>query len=220
MRRLVVAVALLLTALTVCLWRLPASLVALAISPEAARFVQLHEASGTLWNGRARFNVTGVPPTWSIAWQCRPSVSPPGAHCQLSDSVSGSVNVNALTATLVGEQLALSVPLDIAPVAGVAATSTRLAANIQQLAISQSALSLKANLRADDARYRLGQSELALGEVAVDCTPNPDAISSTCTVANRGGNARLDGRVILTSNKATGTLELKPVNGPVQRVSF
>lgn len=220
MRRLVVAIALLGIAVTVCIWRLPASLIALAMTPETGRFMQLHEASGTLWNGRARLSINGVPPTLAIAWQCRPSLSPPGARCQLNDSVTGSLHVNAMAAALTSDQLAFALPLNLTPAAGVSAASTRVAATVQQLSLSQSALSLKAMLRADDARYRIGSSDIALGEVTVDCTPNADGISSLCTVANRGGSARLDGRITVASSKASGTLELTPANGPVQRVSF
>lgn len=220
MKRIVVAIVLLCVALGVCLWRLPASLVALAMTPNSSRFLQLHEASGTLWNGRARLNITGVPPTLSIAWQCRPSLSPPGARCALNDTVAGSLEVNALATTLTSDQLAFSLPLNVTPAAGVTAASTRVNTTVQRLRVSQNALSLKANLRADDARYRIGPSDIALGEVTVDCVPNADNVSSLCTIANRGGSARLDGRVTVTASKATGTLELTPANGPVQRVSF
>lgn len=220
MRRFVWAIALVTVTVTVCIWRLPASLIALAIAPDATRFVQLHEATGTFWNGGARLNISGIPPTLSIAWQCRPSLAPPGARCRLTDSLAGNVDLNALAATLTGEQLLLSTPVDVVPVAGVAAASSRVVVTVQRLEIGQRTLSLKANVRADDARYRLGQSDIALGEVTVDCIPNADAVSSVCTVANRGGIARLDGRVTVASDKATGTLELTPANGPVQRVSF
>jgi hypothetical protein len=220
MRRTAIAVALLLVAVLVCIWRLPASLVALAMSPDTSRFVQLHEASGTVWNGRVRLNLTGVPPTLSIAWACRPSWSPPGAHCLLRDSASGTLQVNAFAASVTGEQLVIAVPVDVAPVAGFAATSTRAAATIARITVSQSVLQLKADLRASEARYRIGQSDIALGEVSVDCSPDPDAVSSACTVANRGGSARLDGRIKVSMGKATGTLELTPANGAVQRVSF
>ena len=88
------------------------------------------------------------------------------------------------------------------------------------MTFSAAALSLKATLRADDARYRLGQTEVLLGEITADCTPNPDGAASTCSVSNRGGNARLDGRVTLTSTKASGSMELTPANGAAQRVTF
>ena len=220
MRRMFIGLGLLVVALTVCIWRLPASLLGVVVPPEARRLLEVHQASGTLWNGSVQLNVIGVPPALAIDWSCRPSLSPPGARCQLNGSIAGSLDVNALTTTLAGEQLLLSVPLEISPAAGISAASTRVATTIQSLVLSQSALSLKANLRADDAHYRVGQSDTALGEVTVDCVPNAAGDASTCTLANRGGSARLDGRVTLGSNKATGTIELTPANGPVQRVSF
>lgn len=220
MRRMFIGLGLLVVALTVCIWRLPASLLGVVVPPEARRLLEVHQASGTLWNGSVQLNVIGAPPALAIDWACRPSLSPPGAHCQLSGSIAGALDVNALTTTLVGEQLLLSVPLEISPAAGISAASTRVATTIQSLVLSQSALSLKANLRADDAHYRVGQSDTALGEVTVDCVPNAAGDASTCTLANRGGSARLDGRVTLGSSKATGTIELTPANGPVQRVSF
>lgn len=220
MKRVLIWLGLALVALAVCVWRLPASLMAVAIPPEASRFVQLHGANGTLWNGRAELSAFGVPPALAIAWNCRPTFLPLGARCDLSDSISGSLTVSAVSGTLGGEQLVASIPLEVTPATGVSAGSGRVVVTINNVTLSTGRLALKATLRADDARYRIGQTSVQLGEISADCVPNADGMSSICTVANRGGNARLDGRITLTSNKASGTLDLTPGNGPVQRVTF
>lgn len=220
MKRLLKWIALFVVAVVVCIWRLPASLVALTLPPGSARVMQLHRADGTLWNGSAQMNVTGIPSTLSVGWICRPTLLPFGAQCTLSDAISGSLNVVATSGMIVGEQLTMSVPLEIAPAAGVAASAARVAATINRVELSATSLALRASLRADDARYRVGQTDVTLGEVTADCTPNADNVSSSCSIANRGGNARLDGKISLTGSKASGTLELTPGNGPPQRVSF
>ncbi len=220
MKRLLTWSGLIVIALLICVWRLPASVVVALLPAEAVRIVQLYRASGTLWNGSAQLNVLGVPPTLAVTWRCHLTLLPLGARCDLSDAINGSINVGALSLTLTGEQLTASVPLEVTPVAGVTGSSARVAAIVNSVSLSATALSLKATLRADDARYRLGQSEVLLGEITADCAPSADGAASTCSIANRGGNAKLDGRITLTPSKASGSMDLTPTNGAAQRVTF
>ena len=81
MRRVLTFILLLVVALGVFVWQLPASIVAGFLPTEATRFVQMHRITGTLWRGNALFSIIGVSPTLSIAWQCQPSIIPLGASC-------------------------------------------------------------------------------------------------------------------------------------------
>ena len=100
------------------------------------------------------------------------------------------------------------------------ATSSNVVASFSEILATRNSLAIKGNLRAVDASYRVGSSETSLGEVTMECAPTPDALSSSCSISNRGGTARLDGKLLLTLGKASGVLELTPANGPTQRVVF
>ena len=220
MKRIFIALALLAVALIVAIWRAPASLIAGVLPPEISRVAQLHQTTGTIWRGNALFTVTGVPPSLSLAWQCRPWLAPLGLRCELNEALSALVTVDVVANKLIAERGFASLPIQVT-VAGVAtATSPTVVASFSEITASRSALAIKGNLRASDASYRLGTTETTLGELTVECAPSLDTTNSTCTVSNRGGNARLDGKLLLTSSKAGGSLELTPVNGPAQRVNF
>jgi hypothetical protein len=223
-KRIFIALALLAVALIVAIWRAPASLVAGVLPSEVSRLVQLHQATGTIWRGSALFSVTGVPPSLSLAWQCRPSLAPLGLRCELSESLSALVTVDVFANKLIAERVTASLPVQVTAAGAATATSPNVVASFSEIMASRSALSIKGNLRASDARYRFGNTEASLGELTVECAPSADAANanatSTCTISNRGGNARLDGKVALGSSKASGTLELTPANGPAQRVNF
>lgn len=220
MTRFFIALALLTVALMVAIWRAPASLIAGMLPPEISREALLHEASGTLWRGSALFSMTGVPPALSVAWQCRPSLAPLGVRCELSESLSALVTVELLARKLVAERVSASLPLQVAAAGAASAISPIVVANFSEITASRSALFIKGNLRASDSIYRVGNTETSLGELTVECAPATDSSSSTCAVSNRGGNARLDGKLLLTSNKASGSLELTSADGSTQRVNF
>ena len=224
MKRLVIALALIAVALIVAIWRAPASLIAGVLPPEVSRVAQLHQATGTIWRGSALFSVTGVPPSLSLAWQCRPSLAPLGLRCDLSESLSARVTVDVFASKLIAERVTASLPIRVIAAGAAMATSPNVVAIFSEIIASRGTLSIKGNLRASDANYRFGNTETSLGELTVECAPSPATVdansSSTCTVSNRGGNARLDGKLALTSSKASGSLELTPANGPAQRVNF
>ncbi len=220
MKRIFTAIALLAVALIVAIWRAPASLIAGLLPTEISRVAQLHQASGTIWRGGALFSVTGVPPSLSLAWQCHPLLSPLGVRCELSESLNALVTVDVLANKVIAERVTASLPIQVTAAGSATATSPNIVANFSEITASRSSLFIKGNLRASDASYRFGNTETSLGELTVECAPSTDTISSSCTVSNRGGNARLDGKLSLTSNKASGSLELTPANGPAQRVNF
>ncbi len=222
MKRILVALALLVVVLAVAIWRAPASLIAGLLPPEASRVAQLHQVSGTIWEGRALFSVTGVPPTLSLAWLCRLSFAPLGTRCALSESLSAQVVADVFAGKLTAEHINASLPIQLTVAGAATVTSPNVVANFSEIAVSRSTLSIKGNLRAGDAGYRLGNSDTALGELTVECAPTAEPVNagSSCAVSNRGGNARLDGKISLSSTKASGSLELTPANGPAQRVAF
>ena len=220
MKRLFVFLALLVVAFTVAIWRAPASLIAGMLPAEMSRVAQLHQTTGTIWRGKALFTVTGVPPSLSVAWQCAASFAPLGLRCELSESLRALVTVDVLANKLIAERVSANLPIQLT-VAGVAtARSPFVTASFSEIAASRNGLSVKGSLRASDAGYRFGNTEASLGELTVECTPSADATNSICSISNRGGNARLDGKLSLTSNKASGSLELTPANGSAQRVNF
>lgn len=220
MKRFFIALALLAVALLVAIWRAPASLMADVLPVEISRVVQLHQATGTIWRGSALFSVTGVPPSLSLVWQCAPSLAPLGLRCELSEALSALVTVDVFANKLVAERIYASLPIHVTAAGIATATSPSVVASFSAITASRSGLSITGNLRASEASYRVGNTDASLGELTMDCTPSTDATHSTCTISNRGGNARLDGKLSLSSNKASGSLELTPANGPVQRVNF
>ena len=220
MKRMLVALMLLFVALTVAVWRAPASLIAGTLPPEISRVAQLHQTTGTIWRGSALFTVLGVPPSLSLAWRCRPSIAPLGVRCELSESLSALIVGDVFANRLIAERVSASLPIQATIAGAASATSPNVTANFSEIIASRNALSLKGNLRASEVGYRFGNTETLLGELTVECAPSPDTKTSTCSISNRGGNARLDGKLLLTSNKATGSVELTPANGPAQRVNF
>ena len=220
MKRIFIVLTLLAVAFSVAIWRAPASLIAGVLPPETSRVAQLHQATGTIWRGSARLSVVGAPPSLSLAWQCRPSLAPLGVRCELSEALSALVSVDVLANKVSAERVSALLPIQ-ATVAGAASVaSPGVIANFSEITASRNALSIKGNLRASDASYRFGTTETSLGELTLECVPSADSINSICTVSNRGGNARLDGKLLLTSTKVGGSLELTPANGPTQRVNF
>ena len=220
MKQIFIALALLAVTLIVAIWRAPASLIAGLLPAEVSRVAQLHQAAGTIWHGSALFSLTGVPPSVSLAWECRPSLSPLGLRCELSESLSALVTVDVFANKLIAERISASLPIQVTAAGTATATSPNVVASFSEITASRSVLSIRGNLRASDAGYRFGNTETSLGELTVECAPNTDSASSNCTVSNRGGNARLDGKLSLTNNKASGSLELTPANGPTQRINF
>ncbi len=220
MKRIFIALALIAIALIVAIWRAPASLIAGLLPAEIARVAQLHQATGTIWRGSSLFSITGVPPSLSLAWQCRPSLAPLGLRCELSESLSALVTVDVFANKLIAERVTAALPIQVTAAAAMNAKSPNVFANFSEITLSRNSLSIKGNLRASDAGYRIGNTETSLGELTVECAPSSDTTSSNCTLSNRGGNARLDGKLSLTSKQASGSLELTPANGPTQRINF
>ncbi len=220
MKRLLIFILLIAVALGVFVWQLPASIIAGFLPQETIRFVQLHRITGTLWHGNALLSAVGVPPTLTLTWACQPSIMPLGASCALSDSVTGTVHANLLAGTLTAEKITAVFPVQASSGAAFMAQSPRVALGIQALTVSATKLAIQGSVRAESALYAFGQAPVALGEVTADCKPDAATSSSRCSISNRGGNARLDGQLVLTSHGASGTLELTQPGASAQRVTF
>lgn len=221
MKRLLATLLLLAVTLAVLLWRMPASVLLWAIPSESSRALQLHRIEGTLWRGSAQFSVVAVPPALSLRWFCRPQWWPLGAQCDLGDAFAGSVTLHALSPALTAARVTAVVPLQVSAGAQVIARSPRVFAELATATLSRERVTVQGNLRAHDAAYRLGDSEIPLGEVSLDCAPATDAAAgSVCTLGNRGGNARLDGRLQLSPRGVSGSVELTPAGGVTQRFGF
>ena len=220
MRRLLIVFLLLMVALSVFVWQLPASIIAGFLPSETSRFVQLHRITGTLWRGNALFSTTGVSPTLSVAWQCQPSITPLGASCALSESVTGVAQFDLIATTLTAGKITAVLPVQVAGGAAFMAESPRVALDIASLTMNAATLTIQGSVRAESARYAVGQAPIALGEVTADCKPDAASASSGCSISNRGGNARLDGQITLRPRGASGTLELTPSGATAQRITF
>lgn len=220
MKKIAAFLALAFIALGVFAWQLPASVVVTLLPADASKFVQLHRVSGSVWNGRALMSVVGVAPAMPLAWSCRPSVSPLGVRCELRDVLTGVATADVLGAVIHLERVSAVLPVQYSMSASIGASSSGVVADIATATLSQKTVAIKGSLRAADATYRAGAADVALGEVNADCAPASDARSTACTLSNRGGSGRLDGKLSLTPARATGSIELTPANGPAQRVAF
>lgn len=220
MKKIVAAIVLLLIALGVFLWQLPATFVVAMLPAQTAKFMQLHRVSGTVWQGRALFSVIGVAPAIPLAWACRPSLSMLGVRCDVRDGVDGTVTLDALGGALQLDHLTALVPVQYAMSASVGASASGGVADIKSARLSPQAVTINGALRATEASYRAGGADIPLGDVSADCAPAPDARSTACKLTNRGGSGRLDGSITLTPSSVSGNLELTPAAGPTQRLVF
>ena len=211
---------LLVVALGVFVWQLPASIIAGLLPSETSRFVQLHRVTGTVWRGNALFSAIGVSPTLSLSWQCQPSISPLGVGCSIAESATGVLQLDFLSGTLTTEKVTAVLPVQLRTGSALMVESPRVAIDISSLTINAKSLAIQGNIRADSARYAFGQAPMALGEVTAECKPDLPSGTSRCSVSNRGGSARLDGQLTLTPRGASGTLELAPAGAAAQRVTF
>ena len=220
MRRFVIFLLLVVVALAVFVWQLPASIVAGFLPLEANRFVQLHRVTGTIWRGNALFSAMAIPPTLSVSWRCQPSIAPPGVGCSITESATGMAQVDLLSATLTAEKGTAVLPVQMRTGTALIIESPRVAIDLASLTMTAKSLLIQGNIRADTARYAFGQTPMALGEVTADCKPDVPSGTSRCSISNRGGNARLDGQLTLTPRGASGSLELTPAGAASQRVTF
>lgn len=222
MKRLLIVTTLVLIALAVFLWRLPVAAVLAVLPAESSRVLQLHRLDGTVWQGSALLSVAVVPPALPVAWSCRPQLAPVGVYCDLSGAISGVLRVDGLAREIAVGPVSGSVPVRVDAAGVTLAQAPRVSVDITRATATGTRLSLRGSLRAHEATYQLGPSALPLGEINLDCAPGveADAAASTCTLSNRGGGARLDGRLQLAPGGAHGSVELTPPGGATQRFAF
>lgn len=224
MKRFLFALSLVLVAVAVLLWRLPANLALVALPAAAfkkiAPHVSIHEINGTLWQGDARLTIAATPSTQRIAWRCTPKLLVATIECSLSDAVSGSAIFHPLSQSLSLSDVKTAVPLRlIAPGASIV-TSDEVSASIARGELSSKVSKLTATLTAVNATTRMGETATSLGEVSLDCTPIADGVGSRCTLRNRASENRLDGQFDLNPSRANGNITFAPANGIRQSFSF
>lgn len=224
MKRLAAWLGLVAVACVVCLWRLPASVLLAALPAQATKHVQIHRVSGTVWQGEALASITGIVPALPLAWSCRPAFAPVGVACHIDGAISADLHVGILDGVLTAQRARASLPV-LANVPGGTVAATPLLLDIKALQASRTGLALTGSARATDASLRLGGMATGLGEVTLDCLPNPasaagNASTSRCTLGNRGGVARLDGQLTLTPTTASGNVDFTPNGGVRQSVRF
>ena len=226
MKRGACFVLLIVIALVVPVWRLPASVFFAALPDSvmsaAAPHISIHAITGTVWNGSAEFSLAPVPPRLRINWQCVPSVSPFGASCGLSDAVTGNAQLRALDQSVQLSQIKLAQPVR-AMFNGIRVfDSELLSIAIDNATLSNAAAIVKGSAMSTNSQSRVGNAPLALGEVSIDCVPTANALtlSSICTLRNRAANQRIDGVIELRSNRVSGTITLPQTNGPTQTFTF
>ena len=97
MKRLLTILALVLIALSVLVWRMPASVLRLFMPPDAARVVQLHRIGRHGVAGSALLSLTGCHPRCPLPGPVGRSGGRSASGVSLGDAVAGSVVLNAVT---------------------------------------------------------------------------------------------------------------------------
>ena len=91
---------------------------------------------------------------------------------------------------------------------------TRVVADVVAATLARDRLVVKGNLRGQDAAYRSATPTSPRAKSArIARLRQLVADGSVCTLANRGGSARIDGRLQLAPRAVTGSVELTPAGG-------
>jgi hypothetical protein len=224
MKRLLFALLLVLVALSVLLWRLPANLALAALPANALKILSphasIHELNGTMWQGDAQLTITAIPSTQRIAWRCTPKLFSAMIDCTLSDAVSGKITLHPLSQSLNVNDVKSAMPLRFIAPGATIVTSDKVSVNINRGEFSAKNSKLTATMTAVNAATRIGDTATALGEISLDCTPLEGTAGSRCTLRNRASENRLDGQMDLNPNRASGNISFAPVGGVRQSFSF
>jgi hypothetical protein len=222
-KRVAFVLLLILIAVAVALWRLPASIIITvlpdSVSRKIAPHVSMHALDGTVWNGSARFSLAAVPPTLRVEWRCVPGVAPVGINCDLGDAATGNVRVAAFENSVTLSQIKIAQPVRISANGLRAFDSDLLSINITNAMISNQRATITANAVAiaSVSRLRGNAAPLVLGEVSLDCAPVDNSETSRCTLRNRAGEQRIDGQIELRPNRVSGSVS---TGTPAQTFTF
>ncbi|MGL4233604.1 MAG: hypothetical protein ACRCWJ_19715 [Casimicrobium sp.] len=214
------AVLLLVVALIVLVWRLPASAV-LMFAPTntlSSPFAKLHRVNGTLWQGEAIVSTALTPNALPIAWRCAPTLSSLGVDCAVSGALSAEFVAKPFAQTLEIRSLTTKLAVNFNPNAAVAVGAQSLDIQLKPSQLSRQSIALTGSATAKDANFSTGNTPIDLGEVFVDCAPANQ--NTSCTIKNRTSAARLDGSIALTPSRASGTVEFSAPTIATQKINF
>ena len=223
MKRVAFAMLLIVVAVAVALWRLPASIIITvlpdSVSQVIAPHLSVHTLDGTFWNGSARFSLAAVPPTLRIEWRCVPNVSPVGLNCDLGDIATGNVRVAAFEKSITLSQIKIAQPVRLSVNGLRAFDSDLLSINVTNAVISNQRATVVANAvaTAGVSRLRGNAAPLVLGEISLDCAPVDSSETSRCTLRNRASDQRIDGQIELRPNRISGSVS---TGTPAQTFTF
>jgi Type II secretion system (T2SS), protein N len=224
MKRIAFCALLMLVAVAVALWAMPAS-IAIALLPNAvaqqmAKHVAFHEITGTLWQGSARFTVSAVPPTLRVSWRCAPSIASLAIDCQWSDAITGNTSIAPFQKRITISALKAAIPLRVSlPGANVFA-SEWVSLELKTATVSAQQTWLTGSLIATNAVSYTGNTSINLGEISIDCVPLEKAATSRCTLRNRASDNRVDGQIELSADRVSGSATFTPAGGATQQISF
>jgi hypothetical protein len=222
-KRVAFVLLLMLVAVAVALWRLPASIILTvlpdSVSRQIAPHLSVHALDGTIWNGSARLSLAAVPPTLRIEWRCIPNIAPIGLNCNLGDAATGNVRVAAFENSVTLSQINIAQPVRLSVNGLRAFDSDLLSINITNAMISNQRATITANAVAiaGVSRLRGNAAPLVLGEVSLDCAPVDNSETSRCTLRNRAGEQRIDGQIELRPNRVSGSVS---TGSPAQTFTF
>ncbi len=226
MKRAAFVLLLFIVVVCVAIWRMPASVVMVALPDAVAKniapHVSVHALDGTLWSGSAQFTLSAVPPTLRMAWRCSPSLSPLGLNCDVSDAVVGNVRLAALEGALLLSEIKIVQPVRLSINGLHAFDSDALSLAVTDARLSKQSLSMNANAVSvgSASRLRVNAAPLALGEISMDCAPidkTERSEASRCTLRNRASDQRIDGQIELRPNRVSGNIT---AGSPVQTFTF
>jgi hypothetical protein len=222
MRRIALVIAMLLLALAVFLWRFPAS-AALAFFPmgDAVKSaIKLHDVRGTLWSGSARFTVSVIPATQTIAWTCVPRIFSLSIQCELGDALRGQIEVAPLKKTLTISGLETTQALRWSGVANTTFSSEMTNIKLSKATLGLTQALVTATAVANRVETVAANAPLSWGEVSMDCAPVDQTQGSRCTLRNRASDNRLDGQIEIGANRVSGNLTITPAGASAQRIAF
>jgi hypothetical protein len=222
MKRLLFLLLLALVALGVLLWRLPASaaLIVLPANANWQRFVNLHEVSGTIWNGSARFSTVASPAAQRVQWQCAPAFATASIACNLGGGIAANLSLKPFSQSIAIPSLSAQQAINFAPNAAAAFSAESVALTLKDAILARDQMSFTGSLVAKDASFAAGNTTTALGEAFVDCTPANDAKTTQCTIKNRASSTRLDGSISISPARANGSINVTTASGSTQKLSF
>lgn len=224
-RRWLIALLALAVSVATFVWQFPARglLFFLPANAMSSPFHRVHSIDGRLWQGAVSLSVTGLPALQRVQWQCDLALLSASIDCTLTGALNGAVNVRPFASTAIAQNVEFSSAVDYRANANLAVASESLTVRVESASISRTRLELKANATAKDsvvASPALVPPRASLGEVFLECTPDPANGTSNCVVKNRASTTRVDGNISLAVNRIRGALEITSPGAAPLKLGF